>query len=69
MYLKDQMIKWQLESGLKQVEIARKMGISRQGLYQLRKNPEKAGITSIAKYANACGMINPIIELNKINIH
>ena len=35
MYLKDQMIKWQLESGLKQVEIARKMGISRQGLYQL----------------------------------
>ncbi len=65
-YLEEQMTKWREESGLKQAEIARKMGITRQSLYKLRKNAEAAGIGTLAKYAHACGVKEPVIDLSKV---
>lgn len=68
MHLDELMEQWREESGLRQSEIARRMGISRQGLYKLQKNADKAGIRTLAKYAKACGVRKIVINLDEIMI-
>lgn len=65
MHLKGLMEQWRDASGLRQCDIARRMGITRQGLYKLQKNIDRAEISTLVKYAEACGVKKIIIDLDK----
>lgn len=64
MHLEELLEQWREKSGLRQSEISRRMGISRQGLYKLQKNADKAESRTLAKYAKACGVKKIVINLD-----
>ncbi|PHM59531.1 helix-turn-helix domain-containing protein [Xenorhabdus ishibashii] len=61
--LQETLQQWRAYKGLTPQELARIMGVNVSTVSRMESNVDKASISTLARYAKACGVENPIIAL------
>ncbi|WP_258086598.1 helix-turn-helix domain-containing protein [Xenorhabdus bovienii] len=61
--LQETLQQWREHAGLTRQEIAKIMGVNPSTVSRMESNVDKASISTLARYAKACGVEHPIIML------
>lgn len=61
--LQDMLADWRSHEGLTRAQVAERMGVTPPTVSRMEANVIKAGIDTIVRYAKACGIEHPQINL------
>ncbi|HGU6767693.1 TPA: helix-turn-helix domain-containing protein [Klebsiella pneumoniae] len=61
--LADILAEWRREAGLTSAQVAEKMGVSPSTVSRMEKNVFRAGLDIVYRYAKACGIKKPVLQL------
>ena len=54
---------WKAIAGISSSEVARRMGVTRSVVCRIEHNPECSMIRTLARYAEACGVRDPLVRI------
>lgn len=55
---------WRDQAGISSAEVARRMGVTRGVVNRIEKDPGRSKVCTLARYAEACGIGEPVIRLD-----
>lgn len=55
---------WRANAGLTSSQVAERLGVAPSTISRLENNGHKAALTSLLRYAKACGVHHPILSFN-----
>jgi DNA-binding XRE family transcriptional regulator len=61
--LRDMLAQWRAHAGLTRSQVAKKMGVSAPTVSRMEANVTRASLDTLTRYALACGVESPIIQL------
>lgn len=61
--LRDTLAQWRKRDNLTKAQVAERMGVTPPVITRIENNITKASVDTLARYAYACGIKNPIIPL------
>lgn len=63
MRLQDMLAEWRSHHGLTRAQVAERMGVTPPTVSRMEANITKASLDTLARYASACGIKEPLIKL------
>ncbi|HEY2452693.1 MAG TPA: helix-turn-helix transcriptional regulator [Scandinavium sp.] len=61
--LRGMLAQWRAHAGLTRSQVAKKMGVSAPTVSRMEANVTRASLDTLTRYALACGVESPIIQL------
>ena len=61
--LRDMLAQWRKHAGLTRAQVAKRMGVSAPTVSRMEANVTRASLDTLTRYALACGVESPTIQL------